>query len=246
MQYPLDANPQYCYRNGMSKEVRGDPRGFVARVEQAREDRGLQVYEFSEAIGQAGSYWSSWMNRHRLRESFPRGDIMARMVDTLGVTNDYLLGRTPGAHESAPSRPAWMVKPRDVLLADLGAEKVSDLLFDMRAAADPDRRVPKSDRVRPRKPHYVIEVEGECMVPELHHGDIVHFDPDLQPENGDWVVATLDGGSATVKKLVVRGGVMQQLLPLNGEPLVIDENVRIVGVVLTYERPGPRGNRGRR
>jgi len=54
---------------------------------------------------------------------------------------------------------------------------------------------------------------------------------------------TIDGNNAVVKKSVVKGGVSQQLLPLNGEPLTIDENVRILVVVISYERPGPRGRR---
>jgi transcriptional regulator with XRE-family HTH domain len=218
---------------------------FGERVKRLRERRGISQAELARLVGWTSGYVSLIEANLRLVDALPRHDYMLKLARELGVSVEELAGEREAAPPPA-ARPDFLLAPLPVLLKRLGAEKARDLLFDMRASADPARRVPKSDRIRPRKPHYVIEVEGECMVPELHPGDVVHFDPDLQPEHGDWVVATLDGGSATVKRLVVTGGVMQQLLPLNGEPLVIDENVRIVGVVLTYERPGPRGKRGRR
>jgi len=219
-------------------------------IRERRIAKGMSQESLAEGLGTSQRQISRWEG---YTTELPRELTRDRLGRVLGIAApEWHLAaakaagsRATPAHEAepTPARPDFLREPLPSLLARLGAEQARGLLFDMRASADPARRVPQSDRVRPRKPHYVIEVEGECMVPELHPGDLVHFDPDLQPEHGDWVVATLDGGSATVKRLVVTGGVMQQLLPLNGEPLVIDENVRIVGVVLSYERPGPRGRR---
>jgi transcriptional regulator with XRE-family HTH domain len=244
---PVDNQMQYCYRNDMDRTLKGNPVGFIARVDKAIADNNLEVYEFSEAIGQAGSYWSQWKSRHKVRESIPRGDTLKAMERVLGVSQNYLLGlpeeAPASAYQVAESRPWFITEVLTRLLVRLGAEKVRDYEFDMKASAGTGRPAPKSDRVRPRKPHYVIAVAGDCMVPDIQDGDTIHFDPDLDPENGDWVVATVDGEGAIVKKLVVKDGISQQLLPLNGEPLVIDENVRILGVVISYERPGPRGRR---
>ncbi len=92
MQYPLAEMGKYCYCNIMKRDGGLDPVGFIARVEAAREARGLGMYEFSQAIGQGDSYWSVWMNRHKGRGGFPRGDVMAAMARVLNVSNDYLLG----------------------------------------------------------------------------------------------------------------------------------------------------------
>lgn len=241
MQYPLDSMMQYCYRNSMGREVRGDPRGFIARVEAARENCGLGVYEFSEKIDQSSSYWSSWMSRHRDRESFPRGDIVAAMANVLEVPMSFLLGVDEAPTKGTP--PTFLRQPLPRLLKALGAIPAEDEEIELDQVVSAGEGKPASDR-RKKPRLYLVEVSGDCMVPEIDNGDRVKFDPALSPEDGDWVVATIDGERAIVKGLEVQGAV-QRLLPLNGEPLVIDENVRIVGVVLYHEKPGPRGRRRR-
>src|SRR4051794_6939313 len=127
MQYPLDINMQYCYRNNMSREIRGDPRGFIDRVDSAIQRAGLQVYEFSEEIGQAGSYWSQWKNRHREREAFPRADTLMAMKSVLKVPLSYLLGLPPGpGEEDAYPAVAPVRRPQSdaALMLKFGAEPV--------------------------------------------------------------------------------------------------------------------------
>lgn len=215
---------------------------FGERLRQAREAAGFGLNEFAELVGRDPGGISRIERGERWAGKAPPGDDVSAFASALGVTTDYLLGRS-AEPLGVDRRPAFIRAPVLSLLKRLGAEKVRDYEFDMKASAGTGRPAPKGDRVRPRKPHYVIAVAGDCMVPDIHDGDTVHFDPDLDPEHGDWVVATVDGEGAIVKKLVVKDGISQQLLPLNGEPLVIDENVRILGVVISYERPGPRGRR---
>lgn len=207
-----------------------------------REAAGFGLNEFAALVERDAGGISRIERGQRWSGKAPSGDDVAIFAHVLGVTTDYLLGRTDDPH-GADRRPHFLRSPLTALLRRMGAEAVDDLVFEMRASATSGRDTAKSDRVKPRKRHYVIEVEGDCMVPEIESGDLVHFDPALDPQHGDWVVATTDGENAIVKTLVVRGGVMQQLLPLNGEPLTIDENVRILGVVVSFERPGPRGRR---
>lgn len=215
---------------------------FGARLRRVREEAGIGLNEFADLVGKDAGGISRIERGERWVGKTPPGEDVGKFADALGVTPDYLYGYTNNP-QGRDERPIFLRLSLHALLRRLGAERVRDLELDMKLSAG--KGTPKSDRVRPRKPHYVVEVEGDCMVPEILNGDTVHFDPDLAPENGDWVVATIDGDRAIVKQLVVRGGVMQQLLPLNGEPLTIDENVRIVGVVISYERPGPRGRRKR-
>jgi len=138
---------------------------------------------------------------------------------------------------------SFLRQPLPRLLKALGAVPAEDEEIELDQMVSAGKGKPSSDR-RKKSRLYLVEVEGDCMVPAIDNGDRVKFDPALAPEDGDWVVATIDGERAIVKGLEVHGAV-QRLLPLNGEPLVIDENVRIVGVVLYHEKPGPRGRRRR-
>lgn len=220
-----------------------DPRmeTFGERLRRLREEAEIGLNVFGEMVGKDPGGISRIERGERWAGKAPPSDDVKLFADALGVTSDYLLGYTEDRH-GKDERPVFLRLSLPALLKRLKAEKVKDIEFDMTVSAG-SKRSPKSDRIRPRKPHYVVDVEGDCMVPEILNGDTVHFDPELSPEHGDWVVATVDGDNAIVKKLVVKDGIMQRLMPLNGEPLVIDENVRIVGVVISYERPGPRGRR---
>lgn len=216
---------------------------FGDRLRRLMAERGVSNGELARRIGKSAAYISLIVNGKRLVDKLPNYDDMRAMARALKVDIDELAGDV-GGEGVAESRPSFLAEPLARLIGRLGAEKVRDYEFtDMTASAGTGRAAPKSDRVKPRKPHYVIAVAGDCMVPDIQDGDLIHFDPDLDPQSGDWVVATTNGDNAIVKKLVVRDGISQQLLPLNGEPLTIDENVRILGVVISYERPGPRGRR---
>lgn len=224
-----------------------DPRmeTFGQRLRRLREAANFGLNEFAALVEKDPGGISRIERGERWAGKAPPGDDVAAFARALGVSTDYLLGRTDEP-QGEDRRPAFLRSPLAALLKRLGAEQSGEEYeFDMTASAGTGGKQPKSNRIKVRKPHYLIEVEGDCMVPEIESGDTVRFDPTLDPENGDWVVATVDGERAIVKKLVVEGGIAQRLLPLNGEPLVIDENVRIVGVVISYERPGPRGRRKR-
>ena len=225
--------------------MRRDARGFIERVEAAREQRGLGRYEFSEAIGQAGSYWSAWVSRHQQRETFPRGDTVAAMADTLGVSMDYLFGATDeavaAAYKSYRSSDA-------VLLAAIGAEPLphDEALsideFTGSARTGQRNQVPQGfDEQLPRKRKATgfsglvrLRVSGSCMVPRLNPGDLVIFDTRRAPEPGQIVLAVLDEHEALIKRLAVRDG-QRWLVALDGWEQVVDERVRIVGVAVMVQ-----------
>lgn len=52
---------------------------------------------------------------------------------------------------------------------------------------------------------YVVRVEGDSMVGEIHSGDWLIVDRSLEPRHRDVVIACV-GGEVTVKRLLVEGG----------------------------------------
>lgn len=238
MQYPLDEMGKHCYCNDMSKGERTDPKGFIVRVEAAREALGLGPYELSERIGKGQSYWSVWVNRHRERGGFPAGDVMAALADVLQVSNDYLLGRTEA---SIPEPPRVTLEE---LLSRIGAEPVpvddTYLIEDFAVSAGPGTAVPQDfDDTIPRRRRrkkgpegvFRVRVRGRCMEPEIHQGDVIYFDTTLTPKPGQVVIAVVEDEESVIKRLVERDG-RRCLESLDGRSIEIDARVRIVGVAV--------------
>jgi repressor LexA len=89
------------------------------------------------------------------------------------------------------------------------------------------------DMVRRRKDNYVLRVEGNSMIEEqIRDGDYVIVEKRETARDGETVVALLDNGEATLKKLYREGGRIR-LQPANSnmDPIFVD-NVRIQGVVV--------------
>jgi len=86
-----------------------------------------------------------------------------------------------------------------------------------------------------RKPTYVLRVRGNSMIEEqIRDGDLVIVEDRNTADNGETVIALLQGEEATLKKYY-RDGRMIRLQPANPtiEPLFVDENdVRVQGVVI--------------
>ena len=54
---------------------------------------------------------------------------------------------------------------------------------------------------------FVLRVEGESMEPKFHHGELIYVDPQVEPENGRYVVLRLTGADeAILRQLIVEGG----------------------------------------
>lgn len=53
---------------------------------------------------------------------------------------------------------------------------------------------------------FIVKVEGESMLPRFEAGDLIYVDPEVQVENGSYVVARLDDeNQATFKQLIIDG-----------------------------------------
>lgn len=208
--------------------------------------KGLQVYEFSEAIDQAGSYWSQWKNRHKVRETFPRADILMSMKSVLGVSLNYLLG-LPDAEGEDPfdeETPEIQTVSLAELLARVGAKPVvGDYVEGLKLSAGPGSRVPDGfDDARPRKGKgktperiQVIEVEGQCMEPVLYAGDKVLVDTWQMPAIGQVVAAVRFHHDSIVKFLREKDG-HQFFAGMDDTVIPLDQYTRVIGPVIDVQQ----------
>jgi repressor LexA len=107
------------------------------------------------------------------------------------------------------------------------------------AVASPETLTVPEDLLHGRSSHYVLRVQGESMIDEhIADGDYVVVDSGAQANNGEMVVALVDGESVTLKKLY-REGSHIRLQPANAAvaPLVLNASrVQIQGVVVAVMR----------
>ncbi|HEX2204102.1 MAG TPA: transcriptional repressor LexA [Longimicrobium sp.] len=104
----------------------------------------------------------------------------------------------------------------------------------LEAVVDQETIAVPHDMVR-RGNNYVLRVKGESMIDEqIRDGDYIIVNSRQTAENGEMVVALVDGESATVKKFYREGGRVR-LQPANPtmQPMVYPaERVQVQGIVV--------------
>jgi repressor LexA len=87
-----------------------------------------------------------------------------------------------------------------------------------------------------RRDTYVLQVKGDSMIDEqIRDGDFVIVENRKHANDGEMVIALVDGESATLKKIYREGGGMVRLQPANAQvkPIVLDQDrLAIQGVVI--------------
>lgn len=93
------------------------------------------------------------------------------------------------------------------------------------------------------KDFFALKVKGNSMVPEIHEGDIAIVKKQNDFENGDYVVALINGDEATIKKgYKTDNGLLLQPVNQSVAPLIFDKEtinsmpVTIIGVVYNITR----------
>ena len=135
------------------------------------------------------------------------------------------------------SRSIELVKP------DVGPQAVELPLYGNVAAGAPIEAISGTetlavppDMVRRGRNNYVLKVQGDSMIDEqIRDGDYIVVSSQETAENGQMVVALVDGEAATVKKLYREPGNRIRLQPANErmDPIVVDaRQVQVQGVVV--------------
>jgi repressor LexA len=117
------------------------------------------------------------------------------------------------------------------LLGTVAAGEPIEAIEQQEAIAVPEDMVAGSAAA-----HYVLRVRGDSMIEEqIRDGDYVIVQARQTANNGEMVIALVDGEAATVKKFYRERGGLVRLQPANLvlEPLVLDSGrVQIQGIVV--------------
>lgn len=82
--------------------------------------------------------------------------------------------------------------------------------------------------------YFALSVRGDSMNPRIYDGDVVIVKRQDDAENGEVVIASVNGGDAVCKKLVKYPNHRTALVSLNAayDPMLFDKPIQIWGVVV--------------
>ncbi|WP_294407853.1 XRE family transcriptional regulator [uncultured Ruminococcus sp.] len=205
------------------------------KIKEARKKAGLSQKELAQKLD---------MNL-RTYGSYERGErdvstaILLKICKTLNISSDYLLGRNENNHtETAVESNIGAVLPQDKIRMIPVYESVS---AGFGAYAD--------DYITEYIPLYIVNdeeaentmcivVTGDSMYPKIENGDKIQVLRQDWAENGQVVVALIDGENGVVKKIEYDDDIIR-LISFNPEyqPREFSgadrERIRILGVVKT-------------
>lgn len=146
---------------------------FVMKLRNAMYSRGMKQVDLARATGLTDSQISSWYNgRYR-----PNAEALAKIAKALGVSPAYLLGQ-----EEVDPR---AIGPNEIAIlgsvaAGIPITEQPDIIGTVYTEDD-------------QKDLYALKIKGDSMSPRIMDGDlvIVHSQPDA--DDGELVVARVDG-----------------------------------------------------
>lgn len=189
---------------------------FSARMNKAMFLKGIKQSELVIRTGIDKGSLSSYMHGRYM----PNADKIAKIANALGVSVNYLLGK-----EDLPFAKMTTPKFREVpVIGKVAAGIPIDAQTDIIGTVTTDKDV------------FALRIKGDSMSPRIMDGDVVLVHPQDHAEDGDLIIAMIDGEATC--KVLKRNAYGVTLVPFNAAytPLVYSkaqaEEMRILGKVV--------------
>lgn len=161
------------------------------RVKEALRIRGMSQKELCERTGIPKSSISLYVNGHHL----PKQDSIYLISAALRVRPDWLMGLDVPMEEM----PFDTVQMKDsIKIPILGKVAAGEPIY---TAGNIDGEVMIDPSVAAGCPCFALRVKGDSMFPQILDRDIIIVREQEEVEDGDIVVATVNGGEGCVKRL---------------------------------------------
>ena len=203
---------------------------FKTRLKQLRKERNINQRELSECLKVAPSTISMYENGQRE----PNFEVLEILADFFNVDMNYLLGKTDKTTKLIIDKPQGLKIPvLGTVAAGIPISAVEDILDY--------EEVPQSWENQGE--FFALKIKGDSMKPDINDGDTVIVRQQSTANNGDVVIALVNGDDATCKKFEKLGnGIM--LISNNSEysPMyfsneeVLTKPVVIIGRVVELRR----------
>ena len=198
---------------------------FSENLQRLMDERGKTRNDLSYETGIKYPTICEWLNKRK----YPRIDKIQLLADYFNVGKTDLIDKRNSITPSKGIR----IPVLGSVPAGIPLEAIEDIVDY--------EEIPEA--MAHRGEYFGLRVNGESMVPVFNNGDTVIIQKQDSADTGDYVVAMINGGEATLKRLKrSEEGIM--LIPQNPEffpatytnEQILDLPVRIIGKVVELRR----------
>ena len=186
--------------------------------------KGIKPNPVAKELGISSASLTKWKNG-----TTPNSDALQKIAEYFDVSVDYLLGIRTTPRKKGVKIPVYGTVP-----AGVPTEAIQDIID----YEEIEEEMAKNGE------YFALKIKGHSMEPKICDGDIVIIRQQPDADNGDIVIAIVNGNDATCKKLKKMDKDGIALIPLNHtyEPLFYSNReieelpVRIIGKVVELRR----------
>lgn len=203
--------------------------GFGNNLKKIRLDNNYTQEELAKRIDTSRSNIANYEND----KNMPSIEMLDKLSSVLNVSIDTLLGKVNKTNDNKEN--IFNIK-----IPLLGTVKAG---YDYLAEENIIDYVSVTDSSLNNTDFFALRVKGDSMVPEIYENDIAIVRKQYDFENGDYVVALINGDEATIKKAVkTEDGI--ELIAVNpyypkrffDKKEIKEMPVKIIGVVYNISR----------
>ena len=196
------------------------------KIYYLRTKNSMTLEELGNKVGVGKSTVRKWENG--MIANMKRDKIL-KVAEALNTTPAYLMGWDETNEESPPKKKGVKIPVLGRVAAGVPIEMIEDVL---------DYEEITEDMARHDK-YFALKIRGDSMTPRIWNNDVVIVRQQDNAENGDIVIATINGDDAVCKRLQkYNDGIALISLNPQYEPIYfkkdeVDEKpVRIIGKVV--------------
>lgn len=160
-------------------------------------------------------------------------DKIEEIANALGVSPSYIMGWEETTEEPAPKRKGITIPVLGHVAAGIPIEMIEDIIDTEEIPED----------MAKHGEYFALKIKGDSMTPSINNSDVVIVRQQEDAENGDIVIATVNGNDAVCKRLKKYSDGLS-LISLNPayEPLYFNTSeiqgtpVKIIGKVVELRR----------
>lgn len=189
---------------------------FTDRLKQAMFLKGVSQADLSRKTGFSDGKISSWYNgRYK-----PNAEAMTKIAHVLGVTPDYLLGKVEVSFAKMTIPEFHEVPVLGKVAAGIPISAQEDIIGTITTDKDV----------------FALRIKGDSMSPRIMDGDVVLVRAQDHAEDGDLIIAEIDGEATC--KVLKKNAYGVTLVPFNAAytPLVYSkaqaDDFRVLGKVV--------------
>lgn len=205
----------------MEKDNQKQKEIFAKNLNYWMNNRNKTQMDLMNDLDLSSSTVSDWCNAKK----YPRMGTVQMLADYLGILKSDLIEGKKLASDKIPV---------------LGIIKAG---YDYLADENIIGYVTVNDSSLKNDDFFALKVKGDSMVPEIYENDIAIIKKQNDFENGDYVVALINGEEATIKKgYKTDTGLLLQPVNSSFAPLIFDKKdidtlpVKIIGVLYNITR----------